>query len=772
MKYLYKSALLALITSATVQAQEVTIDLAGIQTNALEGDLANVVLFESLPAGSIVNGVTWTDVTASGLGGPSWGQEMTMDINGELDVVFFQGELTGDWGPASGSAGLNFTTDTLRIEFYESFNDGAVDPDAEFTGGSVTITYGSPEDCNGNGVPDGDELGPDTDCDNSGVLDACEGLADCDLNGVPDICEPGLDNDLFENATPMELNGQVSGSTTCALPETDYGVECNTNSFTGNSPDVFFSIELLEAGEIDLWTCDSSYDTDLSIHNLDGTIVVCDGDGGDDNAADGCQTYSSRIITQLPAGDYVIRIGGWNGAAGDFVLDSSFVTGDPCDGLVPANDLKENAIPMPLNGQITGTNVCAGSEAEFGADCNTSVFTGTGPDVFYSLEITESTTVILSTCASDYDTDLSIHDADGNILVCDGDSADPDACTQYTSVITATLEAGNYLVRLGGWNGAEGNFVLDSSTCSSSVYNVSSAAEVTDLLATIDACGDDIINWAAGTYDFGGSLDLGGSGFIHRGAVDASGDPATIITGNGAHQCLNSFGSGAFENFVFENGRSGGDGGAFILAPTGKVTFENCVFRNNVSGGNGGAVCNLGAQNGSEFINCVFLNNSGNDAGAAFANGNGADGAIFTSCEFIGNTAANTGGGICTAGGDPTVVDCVFTNNAASSGGGIYVNGNPFFGFDTATVSGTTFCDNDPDAYAGPGIFDDQGGNEFACDEPACPEDVDENGSVDFADILAVLSAWGTDDAAADVDENGTVDFADVLALLSAWGSC
>ena len=114
----------------------------------------------------------------------------------------------------------------------------------------------------------------------------------------------------------------------------------------------------------------------------------------------------------------MIRIGGWNGSAGDFVLDSSFVIGDPCDGLVPANDLKENAIPMPLNGQITGTNICAGSEAEFGLDCDTNAFTGDGPDVFYSLEITEITTVILSTCASEYDTDLSIHDADGNILFC------------------------------------------------------------------------------------------------------------------------------------------------------------------------------------------------------------------------------------------------------------------------------------------------------------------------------------------------------------------
>ncbi len=605
-----------------------------------------------------------------------------------------------------------------------------------------------------------------------------EGTGDFVLSGsatAGDPCE-GLvpENDAPENATPISSGEPLSGTTTCASEEETWTAETSCGDFfSGFGADVFYSFTLDEASSVSISLCGATFDTDLSVHNASDLTIVA---GACNDDACGSPNFESEFLDVIiPAGDYLIRVGGWQGTvSGDFTISFDAVVGDPCEGLVPENDLKENAIPMPLNGQITGTNVCAGSEAEFGGDCDTNAFTGDGPDVFYSLEITESTTVILSTCTSDYDTDLSIHDADGNILVCDGDSEEGEACTQYTSVITATLEAGNYLVRLGGWNGAIGNFVLDSSTCSSSVYNVSSAAEVTDLLATIEACGADVINWAPGTYDFGESLDLGGTGFIHRGAVDSSGDPATIITGNNAHPCLNSFGSGAFENFVFENGRAGGDGGAFILSPTGKVTFENCVFRNNVSGGNGGAVCNLGSQYGSEFINCVFLNNSGNDAGAAFANGNGADGAIFTSCEFIGNTAANTGGGICTFRGDPTVVDCVFTNNTAVSGGGIYINA-AFFPVpfnDRATVSGTTFCDNDPDAYAGPGIFDDQGGNEFACDEPACPEDVDENGSVDFNDILAVLSAWGTDDAAADVDESGSVDFNDVLALLSAWGSC
>ncbi|MBX3372315.1 MAG: hypothetical protein KF817_00635 [Phycisphaeraceae bacterium] len=54
-----------------------------------------------------------------------------------------------------------------------------------------------------------------------------------------------------------------------------------------------------------------------------------------------------------------------------------------------------------------------------------------------------------------------------------------------------------------------------------------------------------------------------------------------------------------------------------------------------------------------------------------------------------------------------------------------------------------------------------------------CTGDIDGNGEVDFADVLALLSAWGPclgcDE---DLDDNGEVDFSDLLLLLSAWGPC
>jgi hypothetical protein len=55
---------------------------------------------------------------------------------------------------------------------------------------------------------------------------------------------------------------------------------------------------------------------------------------------------------------------------------------------------------------------------------------------------------------------------------------------------------------------------------------------------------------------------------------------------------------------------------------------------------------------------------------------------------------------------------------------------------------------------------------------PACPEDVNDNGMVDVQDLVAVILAWGTSDAAADVNDTGIVDVADLVAVIVKWGPC
>jgi len=55
----------------------------------------------------------------------------------------------------------------------------------------------------------------------------------------------------------------------------------------------------------------------------------------------------------------------------------------------------------------------------------------------------------------------------------------------------------------------------------------------------------------------------------------------------------------------------------------------------------------------------------------------------------------------------------------------------------------------------------------------ACPQDVDDDGSVGFTDLIAILAFWGPcPDCAYDFDTDGFVGFTDLIALLAAWGPC
>ena len=53
-----------------------------------------------------------------------------------------------------------------------------------------------------------------------------------------------------------------------------------------------------------------------------------------------------------------------------------------------------------------------------------------------------------------------------------------------------------------------------------------------------------------------------------------------------------------------------------------------------------------------------------------------------------------------------------------------------------------------------------------------CPEDVNDDGTISVADVLAVLSQFGClSSCTVDVNEDGNVNVTDVLQLLSAFGA-
>jgi len=54
-----------------------------------------------------------------------------------------------------------------------------------------------------------------------------------------------------------------------------------------------------------------------------------------------------------------------------------------------------------------------------------------------------------------------------------------------------------------------------------------------------------------------------------------------------------------------------------------------------------------------------------------------------------------------------------------------------------------------------------------------CPEDLNNDGTVDITDLLTILAAWGAcEGCPEDLNGNGVVDMSDLLQVLGAWGEC
>ena len=66
------------------------------------------------------------------------------------------------------------------------------------------------------------------------------------------------------------------------------------------------------------------------------------------------------------------------------------------------------------------------------------------------------------------------------------------------------------------------------------------------------------------------------------------------------------------------------------------------------------------------------------------------------------------------------------------------------------------------------------GGSAYGFDLLAClcTADVDGNGAVGVADLLAVLSGWGQPGGPQDVNRDGVVNVRDLLLVLASWGPC
>jgi hypothetical protein len=110
----------------------------------------------------------------------------------------------------------------------------------------------------------------------------------------------------------------------------------STNSIAGacglssTAPDVWYTYTASATGLLSVWTCGSALDTVVSIYSdCAGTLIECQ-DDAPPGAPCGYGTYQSYLTVPVVAGnDYKIRVAGYNGAEGSFIIRADTDTGVP-----------------------------------------------------------------------------------------------------------------------------------------------------------------------------------------------------------------------------------------------------------------------------------------------------------------------------------------------------------------------------------------------------------------------------------------------------------
>jgi len=130
-----------------------------------------------------------------------------------------------------------------------------------------------PADCNGNGVPDSDDVssGVSTDCNLDGIPDECQlASADCDGNSVLDVCQisDGTGSDCDENGTldACDLAAGAADANVDGIPDI-----CQGSAFVRGDANQDAMVDVTDAIEIlsflfggGISTCTSALDTNAS----------------------------------------------------------------------------------------------------------------------------------------------------------------------------------------------------------------------------------------------------------------------------------------------------------------------------------------------------------------------------------------------------------------------------------------------------------------------------------------------------------------------------
>src|SRR5262249_33669428 len=126
-----------------------------------------------------------------------------------------------------------------------------------------------------------------------------------------------------------------------------------------------------------------------------------------------------------------------------------------------------------------------------------------------------------------------------------------------------------------------------------------------------------------------------------------------------------------------------GRGFNFHSYETSATVIEGLTIRNGKADIGGGIKC---VGSGPTIMSCIFANNASSLYGGGLDDEASMSNLTLSHCTFANNTAGGSGGGIVIYGASATVTNCTFTGNSArGNGGGIFGFSYPIDAHLTAT---------------------------------------------------------------------------------------
>lgn len=227
---------------------------------------------------------------------------------------------------------------------------------------------------------------------------------------------------------------------------------CSDGGTADIESDVWYCYTAPCDGTVTVATCDADFDSMIAVYDGCACPSADSAIGCND---DGCAGDRSTLsFAAIGGDDYLIRVGGHLGAEGGGTLTVS---------CAPSNDDCASALTI-VDGDTPFSNTGATTD---GPDepglCNSSGDTQVLSDVWFSYTATCTGTVTIDLCSSDFDTKAAVYAGSScpqseSALACNNN-----ACGSRSIVEFDAIAGNDYLIRVGGSQGAQGTGTLSLS---------------------------------------------------------------------------------------------------------------------------------------------------------------------------------------------------------------------------------------------------------------------------------------------------------------------